>query len=72
MFFYQSPLIPEMLLQSDDLAIFHQVFRKKPMGLVNKELMTDEDLEVFKYTFSQAGRIAWKESFSPLLTFVFV
>lgn len=58
MFFSQSPFIPEMLLQSDDLALFHQAFRKKPMGLVNKELMTDEDLEVFKYTFSQEGRVS--------------
>jgi hypothetical protein len=56
MFFYQSPILPEKMFQADDFAVFHRLFQKKPTGLVNKALMTDEDIEVFKYTFSQEGK----------------
>jgi hypothetical protein len=56
MFFYQSPILPEKMFQADDFAVFHRIFQKKPTGLVNKELMTDDDIEVFKYTFSQEGK----------------
>jgi hypothetical protein len=55
MFFYQIPFIPELLFKSDDFAIFKQVFYTKPMGMINKNNMTPDDLEVFKYTFSQKG-----------------
>ena len=57
MFFFQTPLLPEMLLEADDLAFLTDSFRKKPMGLVNRESITDEDIEVFKYTFSQPGNL---------------
>ena len=55
MFFYQTPWIPEWLLQADDFAMFRRVFYDKPMGMANPGNMTKEDLEVFKYTFSQQG-----------------
>ena len=56
MFFYQSPILPEMILQADDFAVFHRVFQQKPAGLINKDLINNEDIEVYKYTFSQQGK----------------
>jgi pimeloyl-ACP methyl ester carboxylesterase len=56
MFWYQSPLLPELSFQADDFAIFYRLFHKKPAGLVNKDLLTNDDIEVFKYTFSQKGK----------------
>lgn len=55
MFFYQVPYVPELLFESNDLAILKQIFYTKPMGMTNKDKMTADDLEVFKYTFSQKG-----------------
>jgi len=55
MFFYQTPFVPEMLIKSDDFSIFDEIFFSKPMGMVNKDNMTKEDLEVIKYTFAQKG-----------------
>ncbi len=56
MFFYQSPILPEKMLQADDFAVFHHMFKQKPTGLVNSDLITDDDIEVYKYTFSQEGK----------------
>jgi len=55
MYFFQCPFIPELLLKSDDYAIFKMSFLKKPMGLVNTKNMEQEDIEVFRYTFAQEG-----------------
>jgi len=55
MFFYQIPFIPELLLQANDLGIFKRMFQEKPMGLINTNNMTSDELEVYKYTFSQKG-----------------
>jgi len=56
MFFHQVPFIPELLFESNDFASFNRIFYVKPMGMVNKNNMTLDDLEVFKYTFSQKGK----------------
>jgi hypothetical protein len=56
MFFYQIPIIPELLFESNDFALFGQIFYKKPMSMINRNNMTSDDLEVFKYTFSQKGK----------------
>src|SRR5689334_7490579 len=55
MFFYQIPFIPELLFKANDFSIFRQLFCAKPMGIINPNNMTPDDLEVFKYTFSQKG-----------------
>lgn len=55
-FFYQIPYIPELLVEVNDLAVLKRVFQEKPMGLVNATGMSSEDLEVFRYTFSQKGK----------------
>ena len=54
-FFYQIPYIPELLLKANDFALLRRAFFEKPMGLANPANLTDEDLEVFKYTFAQEG-----------------
>ena len=54
-FFYQTPFFPEWMIEANDLAICKNVFYKKPMGMTNPNNMTEDDLEVFKYTFSQKG-----------------
>ncbi|CAF0943619.1 unnamed protein product [Adineta ricciae] len=54
-FFYQTPFIPELFFQANDMNIFNGVFYTKPMGLINKGNINSEDLEVFKYTFAQKG-----------------
>lgn len=63
MFFFQCPFLPELFLQANDFAIFDKYFRKKPTGLVNQDLMTDDDIEVFKYTFSQPSKNFEKKFF---------
>ena len=55
MFFFQLPYIPELYFQSDDFTVFPRLFHKKPDGLINTDLVTDNDIEVYKYTFSQKG-----------------
>jgi len=67
MFFYQIPFIPQLLIESNDFAIFKQIFYVKPMGMVNKNNMTLDDLEVFKYTFSQKGK--WMNYLKPIDNF---
>ncbi|CAF3273212.1 unnamed protein product [Rotaria socialis] len=54
-FFYQIPFIPELLFKSNDFQMLKTIFYTKPMGLVNQENVTEDDLEVFNYTFSQKG-----------------
>lgn len=54
-FFYQIPFIPELLVQANDFALLRRAFLEPPMGLANPKNMTNEDLDVFKYTFSQPG-----------------
>jgi pimeloyl-ACP methyl ester carboxylesterase len=56
MFFYQVPIIPELLFEANDFVLFGQLFYAKPMGLINRNNMTSDELEVFKYTFSQKGK----------------
>ena len=53
MAFFQVPFIPEFLFSMFDYAFINTCFRKKPVGIVNKEMMTDEDIEVFKWNASQ-------------------
>jgi hypothetical protein len=45
------------MFQADDLGVFQKLFHRKQTGLVNKDTITDDDIEVYKYTFSQRGKI---------------
>ncbi|CAF0857293.1 unnamed protein product [Rotaria sp. Silwood1] len=51
----QIPFLPELSFQADDFSIFKKAFHEKPTALVNKNNITDEDINVYKYTFSQKG-----------------
>ncbi|CAF0851158.1 unnamed protein product [Adineta steineri] len=53
MFFAQTMIVPELYFEADDFAFIKSAFRKKSTGLVNQDYVTDDDIEVFKYTFSQ-------------------
>ncbi|CAF0755118.1 unnamed protein product [Didymodactylos carnosus] len=55
MFYHQCPIIPELILQSNDFELLESTFLKKPMGLVNTINMDHDDIEVYKYTFAQRG-----------------
>lgn len=52
MFFFQSPYLPEAFFESLDFVALTDSFKSL---LVNKENFTDEDVEAWKYTFSQPG-----------------
>lgn len=49
-FFYQMPIVPELLMTSSDLAIFEKLFNYQ----CNDE-MTHEYLEAYKYVYSKPG-----------------
>ncbi|CAF2105771.1 unnamed protein product [Rotaria magnacalcarata] len=55
MFFSQTPLVPETLFQADDFSVFKKAYHGKGSRLVNRNNVTDEDIDVYKYTFSQPG-----------------
>jgi len=55
MFFFQVPFLPELLYEADDFTSLHRLFQRKSSGLVNTELISDNDIEVYKYTLSQKG-----------------
>jgi len=56
MFFLQNFFLPEIQFQADDFSIFKKVFHSKSTGFINKDYITDADIEVYKYTFSQPGK----------------
>ncbi|KAG8226028.1 hypothetical protein J437_LFUL004149 [Ladona fulva] len=51
-FFFQLPYLPELVLRSEDMIGFNVLrYRNK------KNIVTDEDIEAYKYTFGKEG--AW-------------
>lgn len=50
---FQLPFLPEFILSVFDYGFINQVFRSKPVGVVNREQITDEDIEVFKWNVAQ-------------------
>ncbi|VDM81610.1 unnamed protein product [Strongylus vulgaris] len=53
---FQTPTIPELVVQSRDFHMFDLSFRGKKAGIRNQENFTDEDLEAWKHVFSQKGK----------------
>lgn len=76
MIFFQTPRVPEVAVSADDFHVklilllpcrtaLLQVFEKGfwgRHGLKNKRNFTEEDMEAWKYTFSQPG---WKSLPEP-------
>ncbi|XP_066288664.1 epoxide hydrolase 4-like [Branchiostoma lanceolatum] len=56
-FLAKLPYLPEMYLGFNDFKRFDSIFRSKKMGCRNKDAFTDEDLEAYKYAFSQPGAL---------------
>ncbi|CAB3404959.1 unnamed protein product [Caenorhabditis bovis] len=54
-FFYQTPKLPEILSNAEDMKLLEFFFRSKEMGIRNQENFTDEDLEAWKYAYSNNG-----------------
>ncbi|MFH4973708.1 hypothetical protein AB6A40_000417 [Gnathostoma spinigerum] len=55
MFMFQMPLLPEFRMRINDFSMLSEMLRSDYSGIKKKENFTDEDLEAWKYTFSQKG-----------------
>ncbi|KAE8741193.1 Epoxide hydrolase 4 [Frankliniella occidentalis] len=53
-FFFQLPFLPELWASWNDFGMFQRIFFTPGK---NNPLMTEEDIEAFKYTFSQKGAL---------------
>ena len=53
MFFYMLPYLPEIAVSAFDFMAFVKVLRRKKPKDISP--VTDEDIEAYKYTFSQPG-----------------
>ncbi|XP_022103784.1 epoxide hydrolase 4-like [Acanthaster planci] len=57
MFFFQLPFLPELNGWINDYGLISGCFLGDGMGLQNKENMSKEDLEAFKYSASRKGSL---------------
>ena len=55
MFFFQMPWLPELMLRMSDFFMLEQVFADLRGKKGEEVLLSDEEIEAFKYTFSQQG-----------------
>lgn len=53
-FFFQLPLLPELMIQFDDFKVLEQAFRGMA---VNKSAFADEDIEAYKNAFAKRGAL---------------
>lgn len=52
--FFQMPYLPELMLRTRDLKAFSALMKSKRGAKPGS--FTDEDVEMYKYTFSQDGK----------------
>ncbi|GAB6026050.1 Epoxide hydrolase 4 [Chamberlinius hualienensis] len=52
-YFFQTPFLPELFLTAEDAVMFDQIFRDVNKS---KKLVSDDDIEAFKYTFSSRDK----------------
>lgn len=58
MFFFQLPILPEMIILSNDLKVFEKMFRSKaPLARSDVTFATEQDIECYKYVFCQPGAV---------------
>jgi len=56
MFFFQFPYLPEIFIRSNDFQFFNDIFTNAEAGgCRNPTAFSDEDIEAWKYTYSQPG-----------------
>lgn len=48
MYFFQMPYVPEIMLGCDDFKMIDGVFRGKETGVKNREMMTPDDVAIYK------------------------
>ncbi|XP_071785927.1 epoxide hydrolase 4-like [Asterias amurensis] len=56
-FFFQLPFLPELNCKIEDYGIITGAFLSGEMGLKNRENMTADDIEAFKYSASHKGNL---------------
>eukprot|EP01137_Pigoraptor_chileana_P025928 Opistho-2@96161 len=52
-FFFQIPFLPELMLRSFDYGSIKGSYTGKKMGAIRKDAFVADDIEAFKYAFSQ-------------------
>ncbi|CAH1786974.1 unnamed protein product [Owenia fusiformis] len=57
MFFFSLPWFPEWVFLSGDLKMIENTFRGKTMGAKRAGSFSDDDIEAFKYMYSQPGAV---------------
>ena len=57
MFLFQLPWLPEFMMSRRNYGYFTAIFRGKKAGVRNLDAFTREDVEAFKYVFSQPGAL---------------
>ncbi|XP_072024395.1 epoxide hydrolase 4-like isoform X1 [Amphiura filiformis] len=55
MLFFQVPVLPEMMISAGDYDFVKACYKNDQMGLRNKQNVTDDDVEAFKFAASQPG-----------------
>ncbi|CAI5440201.1 unnamed protein product [Caenorhabditis angaria] len=56
-YFFQSPSIPELYMRLNKMEMLEKMLRSSKHGVQNRANFTDQDMEAWKYTFSQAGSL---------------
>ncbi len=54
-FMFQVPWLPEFIASHKDFNFLDETLRGNQGGVVNKDAITSEDIEAYKYVFSQPG-----------------
>ena len=60
MFYFLLPYLPEVVMRSNDFSMLAATLRGKKGGVKNRENMTSQDLDVFKYALNSWGELEVK------------
>ena len=55
MFYFLIPYLPEIIMRSNDYSMLAATLRGRKGGVKNRDNMTPEDLNVFKYSLGSWG-----------------
>ncbi len=57
MFLFQVPRLPEFIISRRNYGYFSAIFRGKKAGVRNRDGFSQEDVDAYKYVFSQPGAL---------------
>jgi len=57
MFYFLIPYLPEIVMRSNDFAMLAATLRGRKAGVKNRNNLTKEDLDVFKYSIATWGNM---------------